>query len=64
MTHPRQCPNVVLVSVCDDYCLNLVLPLVQETGVRENLLHTQVLETEGGERGQKGASKQIDLKKE
>lgn len=43
-THPRQRPDVVLVAVGDDDGLDLVLPLVQEAGVRQDLLHAQVLE--------------------
>jgi hypothetical protein len=30
---------MILVTMCDDDCLNFVLPLVQECHVRQDLLH-------------------------
>ena len=38
-THPGQGPDMVLMPMRDDDGLNLVLPLVQEAGVRKDLLH-------------------------
>ena len=51
--HPGEGPNVVLMAMGDDDCLDLVLPLGQEADVRQDLGHAQVLEAaEEGVRGE------------
>ena len=51
--HPGEGPNVVLMAMCNDDCLDLVLPLGQKADVRQDLGHAKVLEAaEEGFRGE------------
>lgn len=42
--HPWHGTNVILVTMRDDDCLNLVPPSMQEAGVWKDLLHAQISE--------------------
>lgn len=42
--HPGHGTNVILMTMSDNDCLNLVAPSMQEAGVWKNLLHAQISE--------------------
>lgn len=42
--HPWHGTNVVLMTMSDNDCLNLVPPTMQEAGVWKDLLHAQISE--------------------
>lgn len=45
IAHPWKSSYMVLMSVCNDNSLNLVFPLSQETDIRKDLGHSEVIET-------------------
>lgn len=42
LAHPGEGSYMILMPMCDDHSLNLVFPLCQESGVRQDFVHAQV----------------------